>query len=460
MDRSFILGSVIKLQRSEQSYTERVLIVRASDTRFRHVKRSLAVGLDTATHYVAPWSLENRRSQRALDWVVFFLSDVETGVGPFMAGYLTAVRHWNPQQIGIIIAAQKIASVLTQASAGWLIDRTTFKRWIMAGVALAISFGSLFVVWSPGVFSQSLNQIGIGAATSIATLTVSALSLGLVGRKALSRRMGRNGAFSHAGNMLTASLAGYAGFRISQEWIFYCSAGLGLACSLGALAIQERDIDHAVAREAPDAEQSGHGAAADASALFRSPGVLIFALVVLLFHFTNSALLPLAGEEISRDKGKLGSLYLTACIVLPQLVMIPVSWLTGWTANRLGRKLIFSVAFAALTLRAALFGMSANPNFIVAVEILDGIGTGISGVITVLIVADLAKGTGRFNALGGMMQSGLGIGAFLGNLLAGAAAKRLGFPPVFYGLAAVALAGMILFLLAMPETKPAKSKST
>lgn len=409
---------------------------------------------------MALWSLEKRGSQRALDWVVFFLSDVETGVGPFMAGYLTGVRHWNPQQIGMVIAAQKIASVLTQASAGWLIDRTTLKRWIMAGVALAISVGSVFVVWSPGVFAQSLNQIGIGAATSIATLTVSALSLGLVGRAAFSRRMGRNGAFSHAGNMLTASLAGYAGFRISQEWIFYSSATLGIACSLAALAIRESDIDHAVAREAPDPEQSGHRTAGSASDLLTSRAVLIFAVVVTLFHFTNSALLPLAGEEISRDKGKVASLYLTACIVLPQLVMIPVSWLTGWSANRLGRKLIFAVAFGALTLRAALFALSANPNFIVAVEILDGIGTGISGVITVLVVADLAKGSGRFNALSGMMQSGLGVGAFLGNLLAGAAAKRFGFEPAFYGLAAVALAGMILFVVLMPETNAAESKST
>ncbi len=380
-------------------------------------------------------SLDQRRSQRALDWVVFFLSDVETGVGPFMAGYLTGVRGWNPEQIGIIIAAQKIASVVTQASAGWLIDRTTFKRPIMAGVALAISVGSVFVVWAPGLFSQTLNQCVIGAATSIATLTVSALSLGLVGRNALSRRMGRNGAFSHAGNMLTASVAGYAGFRIGQEWIFYCSAALGVACSISALAIREPDIDHAVAREAPDATEPQPDGAAKPSTLLTSPAVLIFALVVLLFHFTNSALLPLAGEEISHDRGRAAPIYLTACIVLPQLVMIPVSWLTGWTANRVGRKLIFTVAFVALGLRSVLFALSANPNFIVAVEVLDGIGTGISGVITVLMVADLARGTGRFNALGGMMQSGLGVGAFLGNLLAGAAAKRLGFPPVFYGLA-------------------------
>lgn len=377
-----------------------------------------------------------------------------------MAGYLTGVRHWNPEQIGIIIAAQKIASVVTQATAGWLIDRTALKRWIMAGVALAISFGSVCVVWSPGVFSQSANQVGIGAATSIATLTVSALSLGLVGREALSRRIGRNGAFSHAGNMLTASLAGYAGFRIGQEWIFYLSAGLGLACSVAALSIREADIDHAVAREAPDNEEAERGAATKASTLLRSRPVLVFALVVLLFHLANSALLPLAGEEISRGKGKSASMYLTACIVLPQIVMIPVSWLTGWSANRLGRKLILAVAFAALVLRGVFFGMTANPNLVVAVEILDGIGTGISGVVTVLIVADLAKGSGRFNALAGTMQSGLGVGAFLGNLLAGMAAKRVGFPPVFYGLAAIALSGLIVLVLAMPETKPVSAKST
>ncbi|MFL6417636.1 MAG: MFS transporter [Bryobacteraceae bacterium] len=403
--------------------------------------------------------MEKQRSQRALDWVVFFLSDVETGVGPFMAGYLTGVRHWNPEQIGLVIAAQKIASVVTQASAGWLIDRTTRKRWIMAGVALAISFGSAFVVWSPGVFTQCINQIGIGAATSIATLAVAALSLGLVGRRQLSRRIGRNGAFSHAGNMLTASIAGYAGFRIGQQWIFYCSAALGIACSISVLAIREEDIDHAVARQAPDRE-SGNTAVGGASTLLRSPAVLIFALVVMLFHFTNSALLPLAGEEISQDRGKAASLYLTACIVLPQLVMVPIAWLTGWSANRVGRKVILAVAFGALVLRAAWFAVSANPNFIVTVEIFDGIGTGISGVITTVIVADLAKGSGRFNALGGMLQSALGVGAFLGNLLAGSAAKRLGFPPVFYGLAAVALLGLIVLLFAMPETKSSAAENT
>ncbi len=395
--------------------------------------------------------MEKRQSERALDWVAFFLSDVETGVGPFMAGYFTAARHWNPEQIGIIIAAQKIASVATQASAGWLIDRTTHKKWVMAASALAISFGSAFIVWSPDVLSQVVNQIAVGAATAIASLVVAALSLGMVGRAALGRRIGRNGAFSHAGNMLTAAFAGYMGFRIGQQWIFYVSALLGLACTACTLSIRDADVDDEVAREAPP-EEAGREAIS-LSALFRDRLVLTFFVLVLLFHLSNSALLPLAGEEISQGHPAASSLYLTACIVLPQLVMIPVSLLSGRGANRFGRKPLFLLGFIALVLRALLFALSANPNFIVAVEALDGIGTGIAGVVTVLIVSDLAKGTGRFNMLGGIMQSGLGVGAFLGNLLAGIAAKRFGFPPVFYGLSAIAFSSLLLFAFAMPETR-------
>ncbi len=390
-----------------------------------------------------------RRSQLALDGIAFFLSDVETGVGPFMAGYFAGQRHWNPEQIGIIIAAQKISSVAVQAGCGWIIDNTAHKKWLMAGSALAISAGAVFVAWSPGVLSQILNQLLVGGSTAIATLTLAALSLGLVGREALAQRIGRNGALSHAGNMLTASLAGYLGSRIGQQWIFYVSAALGLLCFASAAAVRSGDVNDQIAREAP-----GPGETITAwSNLFRNRNVLVFASVVILFHIANSALLPLAGEEISHDRPAAVAFYLTLCIVFPQLVMIPVSLLSGRGANKWGRKPLWIIAFTVLSLRGLIFAQSANPNVIVAAEALDGIGTGIAGVVTVLVVSDLAKGTGRFNALGGVMQSGLGIGAFLGNLLAGIAAKRVGFEPVFYALALTAGCGLFVLLWLMPETR-------
>lgn len=395
-------------------------------------------------------SMEKPRSQRALDWVSFFLSDVEAGVGPFMAGYFTAVRHWNPEQIGLVLAAQKFASVATQATLGWLIDRTTWKTRWMASAALAISVGCFLVVTLREVVWQVLNQAIVGVATAMATLLISAISLGLVGRDALSRRIGRNGGWSHAGNMITASAAGYLGYRSGQQWIFYISALLGLACSGVTLLIKRDDIDDRVAREAL---KDGPNDSSGLVELLRNRTTLIFALSIVLFHVSNSSLLPLVGEEISGGHRGTGSLYITLCIVLPQVVMIPVALLSGRLANGWGRKPVFLVAFAALLARCILFGLGRDPRYLVSVELLDGIGTGIAGVVTVLVISDLAKGTGRFNTLGGMVQSCLGIGAFLGNLGAGFAAKRIGFPPVFVGLGGLTCAALILFFFAMPETK-------
>ncbi len=372
-----------------------------------------------------------------------------------MAGYFAAVRHWNPAQVGSILAAQKLASVIAQASAGWFIDETKRKKWLTAAVVVVISLGSAFVVWSPGIPTQMLNQIAVGAATAMATLLIAALSLGIVGRNELGKRIGRNGAFSHAGNMLTASVAGYVGFRFGQQWIFYLSALTGIGCTASALALRSADIDDSVAREAP--EQTAGGAVSIVQLLSQRT-VLLFATTMVLFHLSNSALLPLAIQEIARSHATYASLYATACIVLPQLVMIPVSLLSGAGAGRFGRKPVFLLGFGALVLRGLLFAFSSHPNIIVAIEALDGIGTAIASVVTVLIVADLARNTGRFNALGGLMQSALGVGAFLGNLLAGVAAKRLGFAPVFFMLAVIASAGLLLFWFAVPETRPERAR--
>lgn len=400
--------------------------------------------------------MEKQRSRRALDGVSFFLADVETGAGPFLAGYFTAVRHWNPAQIGLILAAQKIASVIAQVPAGHLIDQTILKKQFMAAAALIISFGSAFVVWAPGVFWQVINQAAVGVATAVATPLLTALSLGIVGREAFARRVGRNGAFSHAGNMLTAMIAGYLGYRSGQQWIFYASALSGVACIASALLIRGNDINHQTAREAPQDHEPNHAASINLSSLLHNRAVLIFAAAVVLFHAANSALLPLAGEELSTAKRESAPLYLLGCIVFPQIVMIPVSLLSGRAADKHGRKPVWICAFSALVLRGMLFALGQNPYYIVGVEALDGIGTGIAGVVTPLVVADLAQGTGRFNTLAGVMQACLGLGAFLGNLVAGMAAKRVGFPPTFLGLAVIASAGLLLFTTAMPETRTAQ----
>jgi MFS family permease len=144
---------------------------------------------------------------------------------------------------------------------------------------------------------------------------------------------------------------------------------------------------------------------------------------------------------------------MSACIVAAQFVMIPVAILTGKLADPWGRKPLFLIGFGVLALRGVLYTLGHGAVYLIAVQSLDGVGAAIFGVLWVIIISDLAKGTGRFNLLQGAIQSALGVGAFLSNFLSGFVVKHLGHNAGFLGLAGIAVAGLVFFALFMPETK-------
>ena len=108
---------------------------------------------------------------------------------------------------------------------------------------------------------------------------------------------------------------------------------------------------------------------------------------------------------------------------------------------------------AALAARGVLYRLSHHPAALIAVQCLDGLGAGIFGVVGVLIIADLTKGTGRFNAAQGAIATAQGIGAFLSNSVAGYLAKTRGDDFAFYVLASIAAVGLVFFWVLMPETR-------
>ena len=110
---------------------------------------------------------------------------------------------------------------------------------------------------------------------------------------------------------------------------------------------------------------------------------------------------------------------MSACIIAAQLVMVPVALAASRLAASWGRKPVFLIGLAVLPVRGMLYCLSINPVYLVAVQLLDGIGAGIFGVVSVLVVADLTKGTGRFNLTQGALATATGVGAGLSNLVAG-----------------------------------------
>jgi MFS family permease len=81
------------------------------------------------------------------------------------------------------------------------------------------------------------------------------------------------------------------------------------------------------------------------------------------------------------------------------------------------------------------------------------VGAGIFGVVSVLVVADLTQGSGRFNLTLGAINTAVGIGASLSQVIAGSIVHHLGFNAGFLFLAAIAAAAFAILFLFMPETR-------
>jgi MFS family permease len=407
----------------------------------------------------------SRRSLRALDLLAFFLADVKGGVGPFLAVYLQATRHWDSASIGMALAAASLTSVIAQTPAGALVDRLRQKRELVALAALLIAIGCLATLWvwsAPGVM---MVQALMGMVEVVFQPALAGISLGLVGYKWLDRRIGRNESISHAGNVVAALSAGLLGFFISQSWIFYTVAAISVISALTAFAIRGDEIDYELARggktvedlnandEAARNRPQAGARVSGLSEVLTDRRVLIFTASAVLFNVANAAMLPLVGQRISVGNPRSSSLFMAAGIIVAQLVMIPVAAVAGRLTDLWGRKSIFLIGFISLPIRGALFTLSDQPSFVISVQILDGVGAGLFGVLSVLVVADLTKGTGRFNITQGAIATATGVGASLSMFLTGLIVEYAGYEAAFLSLAAVATAALLIFWTLMPETK-------
>jgi MFS family permease len=402
----------------------------------------------------------NRQSLYALDCLNFFLADVRTGVGPFLVTYLLAVHHWNPAEIGLVMAVMGIANLLGDTPCGALVDSVKKKRLLIVTAAMLMGVSCVFITIFPTFYFISAAQIVNGVVSALFAPAVAAITLGLVGRQTFAIRIGRNEVFNHAGNVATALLAGIVGYLLGQEWIFYLVAIVAGASAVSVLFIKNDDIDYLRSRGGALKMTPDGVVALSIRALFADRKILVFAIAVTLFHFANAAMLPLAGQLLTRNHEMFASLNMSACIVAAQLIMIPVAFLSGEWGNKWGRKPVFLIGFAILPIRGLLYILSDNPVYIVAVQLLDGIGAGIFGVLSVVVVADLTQGTGRYNLVLGAIATAHSIGASLSNVLSGYIVNAWGFNIGFLFLSAVAALAFIIFGLMMPETKALPPIST
>jgi MFS family permease len=222
---------------------------------------------------------------------------------------------------------------------------------------------------------------------------------------------------------------------------------------IAVLSIPSDAIDFDRARgldQRPDAAGNSAGVAGY-GILLQSRPLVIFGLCVMLFHFANAPLLPLVGQKLAAAYPKEATAMMSACIVAAQLVMLPIALLVGRTADSWGRKPLFLAGFAILPIRAMLYTFSDNSFWLVGVQVLDGVGAGIFGALAPLVIADIMRGTGRYNLAQGAIATVQGIGASLSGLAAGEIVD-FAYSAAFLTSGAAALVALVVFALGMPET--------
>ena len=389
------------------------------------------------------------------------LADVQTGVGPFLAIYLAAYG-WNEQRVGLALTIGSIAGIASQTPAGALVDRIRSKRALIAAGVFALALGALMMSSAPSFWPVVTAQVLIGAMSSFFMPAITAISLGIVGYKFFNLRQGRNQAFNSAGNVIAAVAMGLIGYFISNRSVFFFVALLAVPTIMALLLIRPGDIDYEMARGSEDFEdddkedgkvdRKDDGKPAGILNLVEDRQLMIFLCCAVMFHFANAAMLPLLGEMLAKGKGRDSMMFMSACVVTTQFTITLIAGWVGDRAGSWGRKPLLLVGFGVLPLRGVLYTLTHNVLILVGIQVLDGIGVGIFGIVSALVIADLTRGTGRFNLTLGAIATAIGIGAALSQTIAGSIVHHASDRAGFLFLASVAAAAFAILWFLMPET--------
>ena len=334
-----------------------------------------------------------------------------------------------------------------QMPGGALVDAMRSARLVAILAVAAICLSALALAIWPTFLVVMGSRVLHAAASCVLGPVIAAISLGLVGHAALGARLGRNARFASIGNGFAAAAMGLCGYLLSNQAVFFLTAALAAPAILALGRIRVGEVDHPRGAETASASVS-------VRTLLRDRRLLIFAACILLFQLANAAMLPLMGGILTLRASEWATTLIGACILGPQLVVAGFAPWVGRVADSWGRRPLLFLCFAALAARGVLFAFVANPYLVVAVQLLDGVCAAVLGVILPLVVADITRGTGRFNLGLGIVGSAVGIGAALSTTLAGYAMDHFGSSVAFFSLAFIAACGLILVGLLLPETRP------
>jgi predicted MFS family arabinose efflux permease len=396
--------------------------------------------------------MNSQRCRIGLNGLNFFIGAMQTAFGPFFSVYLTE-RGWTQGDIGFALSVGTASALALQLPAGVMVDTIHFKRFSTAIALLLLGMSAMMLVAQPTPGPVLTAQVLHSFASCLLTPAIAALTLILCGHDAFSEQLGINARYASLGSAAAAALLGAVASYISVQAVFIVTTAL-VVPALGTLLLfragDRLEIEDHPAILHPRERKQRNLRPWD---IYRDPTLHIFAVCVVLFHFANAAMLPLALNELTKRVGQAGFV-VSAAIIVPQIVVMACSPWVGRLAQAIGRRPVLLVGFAALPLRGLLFATMPDAIPLVMMQILDGVSATVFGLMMPLIAADVTRDSGYLNLAIGSLGLAAGIGATASTTAAGFITDALGAPTAFIGLAVIGCAAVALLWRMMPETRP------
>ncbi len=390
------------------------------------------------------------KRMNALDWLNFFLADVRGGIGAYVGVLLLTQARWTQDEIGAVFTVSGVIGILAHPAVGAFIDKTHAKRALLIISAFVLAGCGLAIVLAPSapvVFAADIIMAVLGG---VFAPTVAAMTLGLTDREALPARLGRNAAFDRAGNVFIAAMFGLVGVTLSQKAPFFLAPAFAVMTAVAALSIPAAAINHDRARGFE--EGSAPPSLSNWRVLLAYRDLLIFATAAALFHFANAPMLPLLAQRVALSKPGYESGMTAIAVIIAQLATIAMTFLLA-RADAVGRRPLLILAFTALPLRGGLCALINDPSWLLAIQILDGVGAGFFETLLPLVLADIMRGSAHYSLARGFVGAVQGFGGSLSQFVAGYVVATEGYGAAFSTLTAVASAALVLVVAVMPETK-------
>ena len=409
----------------------------------------------------AVWQHGSRLRQRftpqtlrapSLDWLNFFVADVRGGLGPFVIVYLVTQRGWSPTDVGLVTTLGGWIGLVAQTPIGAWLDRTNRKRGALLCALVVLSLGATVIALAPSFWPVMLANGAMQLVSGVFDPAIAALTVGLIGRDLLTARMGRNAAWSRAGNIAVAVSSAAVAWLISAEAVFLQVPIIALLTAIAAMTIPYGKVDLRRARGLESGEGRNEGPSAWLT-LLQSRPLIVFGICSFLYELADAPLLTLVGQKLGAENKGAGIMLTSGLIIAAQAGMLAASILVGKRADTLGHRWLLAVGFAMLPVQGVLTAVLNGPAALTALQVFGGVSSGIFAALTPIWLADATRGSGHYNLSQGLMATLRSLGVTTSGLLSEVVVDYLGYPAAFLGCAAVGAISAVLLWFALPEKR-------